>query len=426
MGLGGCDDRSARFSRPRFRIMRTVFSRDIIFNSGVLATIVFKPLHTLLKTISIRHLPALIVLGSLAMLPSMGFADELNLPVGVTDISRNIYDLHMLILWVCVAIGVIVFGAMAISMFAHRRSRGFQARKFHDNLTLEIVWTIIPFLVLVGLAAPSTVVLLRMYDTGGEDLTIEVRGYQWKWQYKYLDDDRNEAVSFFSSLATPRDEISNTATKGEYYLLEVDKPLVIPTNRKVRFLVTAEDVIHSWWVPDFGIKRDAVPGLLNDMWTIVNEPGVYRGQCTELCGKDHGFMPIVVNAVPPEEFELWYDEELELAEARRAALSKTFTDEELMVEGERVYNTFCVSCHMPSGAGIPPIYPTLIGSEVVMGPREEHLRIVYEGVPGSSMQAFGKQLDAAQLAAVVHYERHSWGNDTGDMTQPRDVIALMD
>lgn len=374
---------------------------------------------------NIRHVPTLILLGlACLVLPSVGFADDLNMPVGVTDISREIYDLHMLILWVCVAIGVIVFGAMAISIVAHRRSRGYEARKFHDNLTLEIVWTIIPFIVLVGLAAPSTVVLLRMYDTGGEDLTIEVRGYQWKWQYKYLDDDRNETVSFFSSLATPQEEIGNLAVKGQYYLLEVDKPLVIPTERKVRFLVTAEDVIHAWWVPEFGIKRDAVPGILNDMWTIVDEPGVYRGQCTELCGKDHGFMPIVVNAVPPEEFETWYDEQVELAEARKAALSKTFSEEELMAEGERVYNAFCVACHLPNGAGIPPIYPSLIDSPFVTGPRDDHLRLVINGVTGTSMQAFGKQLDAAQLAAVVHYERHSWGNNAGDVTQPRDVIAL--
>ncbi len=374
---------------------------------------------------SLRHLFTTIPLAALGIvLSSAGFADQLNLPVGVTDISRDIYNLHMIILWVCVAIGVIVFGAMAVSIIAHRRSRGYEARQFHDNLTLEVVWTVIPFIVLVALAAPSTVVLLRMYDTGGEDLTIEVRGYQWKWQYKYLDDDRNETVSFFSSLATSRDEISNQSVKGQYYLQEVDKPLVIPTERKVRFLVTAEDVIHAWWVPDFGIKRDAIPGHLNDMWTIVEEPGVYRGQCTELCGKDHGFMPIVVNAVPPDEFNMWYDEQLDLAEARKAALSKTFSEEELMVEGERVYNAFCVSCHLPSGAGIPPIYPSLIGTAVVTGPRDEHLRLVMDGVAGTSMQSFANQLDAAQLAAVVHYERHAWGNDAGDITQPRDVIAL--
>ena len=390
-------------------------------------SIVFQALSQPSRNNSIRHSSVLILLGLFSLvLPSVGMADELNLPVGVTNISREVYDLHMLILWVCVVIGVIVFGAMAISMVVHRRSRGFEARQFHDNLTLEIVWTIIPFLVLVGLATPSTLTLLRMYDTGGEDLTIEVRGYQWKWQYKYLDDDRNETVSFFSTLATPREEIDNLAVKGQYYLLEVDKPLVIPTERKVRFLITSEDVIHAWWVPDFGIKRDAVPGLLNDMWTIVDEPGVYRGQCTELCGKDHGFMPIVVSAVPEEEYEVWYAEQIELAEARRAALSKTFSEDELMAEGERVYNTFCVACHMPTGAGIPPIYPSLIDSGIVTGLRDDHLRLVYQGVTGTSMQAFGKQLDAAQLAAVVHFERHSWGNNAGDVTQPRDVIALVE
>ncbi len=373
-----------------------------------------------------RFLPCSLLAGFGLLISGAGYADDLNLPVGVTAISRNVYDLHMLILWVCVAIGVIVFGAMAISIFLHRRSRGYKASRFHDNMKLEVVWTIIPFFILVGLAAPSTVVLLRMYDTGGEDLTIEVRGYQWKWQYKYLDDDRNETVSFFSNLATPPEEVDNSSIKGQYYLLEVDKPLVIPTTRKVRFLVTADDVIHSWWVPDFGVKRDAVPGILNDIWTVVDEPGVYRGQCTELCGKDHGFMPIVVNAVPPDEFQAWYGEQVELAEARKAALDKTFTPAELMEEGERVYTTFCASCHMPNGAGIPPIYPSLVNTPIVTGSREDHIRLIYEGVAGTAMQAFGKQLDAAQLAAVVHYERHAWGNDMNDITQPRDVIALVD
>ena len=351
-------------------------------------------------------------------------ADDLNMPVGVTDISQQVYDLHMTILWICVWIGVVVFGVMFWSIIHHRRAAGHEAAQFHESTRLEIAWTIVPTLILVFMAVPATQVLVAMYDTGGEDMTVEIRGYQWKWQYKYLDDDMNNQFSFFSNLTTPQDEIRNRSVKGEHYLLEVDNPLRIPTNRKVRLLITSEDVIHAWWVPDFGIKRDAVPGMINEMWTIVNEPGVYRGQCTELCGKDHGFMPVVVEVLPEEEYDAWYASEVSSETVRRENLSKTFTPEELMAQGEQVYGTFCASCHMANGQGVPPVFPSLVGTPVATGDRDEHIRLVIEGVPGTAMQAFGKQLDAAQLAAVVHYERHSWGNNTGDITQPRDVIAL--
>jgi len=351
-------------------------------------------------------------------------ADELNMRQGVTDISHAVYDLHMIMLWVCVVIGTGVFGAMFVSMYLHRKSRGYVPATFHESLKLEFVWTIIPMIILVALAIPATGTLIEMYDTGGEDLSIEVRGYQWKWQYKYLDEDLNSTFSFFSNLSTPRDQIYNKEVKGENYLLEVDNILRIPINRKVRFLITSDDVIHAWWVPDFGIKRDAVPGMLNELWTIVNEPGVYRGQCTELCGKDHGFMPIVVEALPEAEYDAWYQERVALESVRVEALSKTFTADELMIEGEKVYATFCASCHQLDGKGLPPVFPAIAGSTVTSGARDEHLRLVYEGVTGTAMQAFGKQLDAAQLAAVVHYERHAWGNNTDDITQPRDVINL--
>jgi cytochrome c oxidase subunit 2 len=360
---------------------------------------------------------------ALMMLASTASADELNMRRGITEISGEIYDLHMLILWICVAIGVVVFGAMFWSLIHHRKSAGFQPAKFHESTKLEIAWTLVPTLILVGMAIPATDVLIKMYDTGGEDLAVEVRGYQWKWQYKYLDEDLNSTFYFFSSLATPREEIEGKSAKGEYYLLEVDNPLRIPANRKVRFLLTSEDVIHAWWVPDFGIKKDAIPGILNDIWAIAPEPGIYRGQCTELCGKDHGFMPIVVQVMPEAEYDAWYAEQLAAETTRREALSKTFTHEELMAEGEKVYGTFCASCHQPNGQGVPPVFPSLVGSAIATGPREAHLDIIINGKAGTAMQAFGKQLDAAQIAAVTHYERHSWGNKTDDITQPRDVIA---
>lgn len=351
-------------------------------------------------------------------------ADELNMPVGVTDISRQVYDLHMIIFGICVVIGVIVFGVMFWSIIHHRRAAGHEAAQFHESTRLELAWTIVPTLILIVMAVPATQVLIAMYDTGGEDMTVEVRGYQWKWQYKYLDDDYQQTFGFFSNLATPQDEILNRSAKGEYYLLDVDKALRIPANRKVRFLITAEDVIHAWWVPDFGIKRDAVPGMLNELWTIVPEPGIYRGQCTELCGKDHGFMPIVVEVMEEQAFDSWYEEQLAAEAIRAEAVKQVLTEEQLMAEGEQVYGTFCASCHQPSGQGVPPVFPSLVGTEVVSGPRDDHIRMVLDGVAGTAMQAFGNQLDARQIAAVVHYERHAWGNNAGDVTQPADVVNL--
>jgi cytochrome c oxidase subunit 2 len=310
-------------------------------------------------------------------------------------------------------------------MYAHRKSVGAVASQFHENTRVEILWTIIPLLILIGMAIPATATLIRMYDTGGEDLAIEVRGYQWKWQYKYLDEDRKNALSFFSNLSTTQDEIHNRSAKGEFYLLEVDKPLVIPTKKKVRFLITGNDVIHSFSVPDFGIKRDAVPGMLNDVWTIVDEPGIFRGQCSELCGKDHGFMPIVVQAVPQDEYDAWYSTQQTAYAEREQMASQTFTAEQLMTLGEEVYTKNCMTCHQADGKGLPPVFPALAGSKVATGDRVPHIKQILEGVPGTAMQAFAAQLNAAEIAAVVHYERHSWGNSTDDVTQPIDVLNLV-
>ena len=352
-------------------------------------------------------------------------ADEFNMPRGVTEISRSIFDLHMLIFWICVVIGVGVFSALFWSVFRHRKSRGVVAAQFHESTRLEILWTTLPLLILIGMAFPATTTLIAMYDTGGADMSVEVRGYQWKWQYKYLDDDFNTTFGFFSNLATPQDQIRNRSVKTDNYLLEVDEPLRIPANRKVRFLITSEDVIHAWWVPDFGIKRDAVPGFLNELWTIVEQPGTYRGQCTELCGMDHGFMPIVVEVMEQDAFDVWYEQRALAAEARVEALAKTYTPEALMAEGEEVYGRFCASCHQPNGQGIPPAFPSLVGTAVTTGPLADHLDIIINGRPGTSMNAFANQLDAAEIAAVTHYERHAWGNNAGDITQPRDVVEFM-
>ena len=371
-----------------------------------------------------KHLAKITAAIGLLLMTAQSFADELNMPVGVTDISREVYELHMIIFWICVAIGALVFGVMFWSIIHHRRAAGHEAAQFHHSTALELTWTIIPFLILIGMAVPATDVLVKMYDTGGEDMTVEVRGYQWKWQYKYLDDDYQQTFAFMSNLATPREEIDGKSAKGEFYLLEVDRPLVIPANRKVRFLVTAEDVIHAWWVPDFGIKRDAVPGILNELWTIVPEPGIYRGQCTELCGKDHGFMPIVVEVLEEQEFDAWYAAEVQKQVEIDELVNQSMTPEELMVKGEEVYAAYCASCHMGNGQGVPPAFPSLVDTAVVTGDRDEHIRLVRDGVAGSAMQAFGSQLNPIEIAAVVHYERHAWGNNAGDVTQPVDVVTL--
>lgn len=366
-----------------------------------------------------------IILGTTSLLwTGFAAADELNLRVGVTDISRQVYDLHMTIFLICVAIGVVVFGVLFWSVFSHRKSKGAEPATFHESTKLELAWTIVPTLILIVMAIPATQLLIAMYDTGGEDMSIEVRGYQWKWQYKYLDEDYNNTLSFFSVMSTPRDEIYNTSAKGDNYLLQVDEHLRIPTNRKVRFLITAEDVIHAWWVPDFGIKRDAVPGMLNELWTVVEEPGIYRGQCTELCGKDHGFMPIVVEVLPEAEFDAWYASQVSSELVRQESFGETFSHEDLMAKGEAVYATYCSSCHMANGEGIGQVFPAIAGSAVATGPRDDHLSLVIDGVAGTAMQAFGRQLDPVQLASVVHFQRHAFGNDAGDLSQPQDVINL--
>lgn len=368
-----------------------------------------------------------LMLAPVLSLPLAGnaFADEaqrwaVNMPQGVTPVSQQIYDIHMVIFWICVVIGVLVFGVMFYSMFAHRKSRGAVAANFHENTTVEIVWTIIPALILVVMAVPATKTLLNAYDTTEAELDIKVTGYQWKWQYEYLGQD----VSFISELTTPESEIYNTAPKGQYYLQEVSEPLVIPARTKVRFLITAKDVIHSWWVIDLGVKKDAIPGFITETWAYVEEPGVYRGECAELCGKGHAFMPVVVHVVEPEEYQVWISEKKAETAAIRELANKTFTKDELMARGEEAYNRSCAACHMANGEGIAGVFPGLKGSPIALGPVTEHLDSVVNGVPGTAMQSFGGQLSEVDLAAIITYERNAWGNDVGDMVQPIDILKF--
>lgn len=354
----------------------------------------------------------------------MASANEwgLNMTRGVTPISREVYDLHMLILWIVTIIGIGVFSVMFWSIFHHRKSKGVEPAKFHHNTTAEITWTIIPILILVGMAVPATKTLIKMEQTGDADITLKVTGYQWKWKYDYLEQD----LSFFSSL----DQASNEARQlksgvdpksVEHYLLNVDQPIVLPVNKKIRILTTANDVIHAWWVPDLGWKRDAIPGFINDNWTIIEKEGTYRGQCAELCGKDHAFMPIVLEAVSEEAFYAWIEDTKAAQAAAAADSDREWSMDELMTRGQEVYQANCAACHMAGGQGIPGTFPALDGSALVKGPAEGHIDIVLHGK--NLMPAFAEQLTDADHAAVITFERNAWGNQAGDMVQPADIKA---
>jgi len=356
------------------------------------------------------------------LMSTAGFAAAeygLNLRPGVTSIAQNAYSLHMLILWICVAIGVVVFGAMFYSIINHRKSKGAVAAQFHESTTVEIIWTVIPFLILIGMAIPATKALIAMEDTRNSDISIKVTGYQWKWQYEYLGED----VSFFSTLSTPKDEIFNRAEKNPNYLLEVDNPVVVPVGKKVRLSITANDVIHAWWVPDLGMKKDAIPGFINEMWFNIDKPGTYRGQCAELCGKDHGFMPIVVVAKEQADYDKWLAEQKQAVAAASADSDRVFTKDELMARGEKVYAANCAACHQANGEGVPGAFPAIKGSVLTTGPVAGHLDRVMNGKTGTAMAAFAGQLSDADIAAVITYQRNSWGNDMGDIVQPTDVKA---
>lgn len=351
--------------------------------------------------------------------------NALNMPYGVTPISREIYNLHMACIYVCCGIGIIVFGVLIYSLIKFRKSKGAKAAHFHEHLGIEIIWTTIPFLILVLLAIPATIVLQHIHNTDKSALTVKITGYQWKWKYEYLD----QGLSYFSILSTPQDQIDNKAPKGEWYLMEVDKPLVIPVNTKVRILVTADDVIHAWWVPELGVKQDAIPGFVNENWFYIEKQGTYRGMCGELCGVRHGFMPIVVEAVSMSDFNKWVQSgQLRQANASKPQSMAPMTEAELMTQGKAEYDKNCAMCHQTTGVGLPPTFPPLKKSRVVTGPLAADIAFVLTGVPGTAMQAFGAQLDNKTLAEIITYTRHAWGNDVINKNrnnvldaQPQDV-----
>lgn len=358
---------------------------------------------------------------TLALAPITSWAESsLNLTRGVTSISREVYDLHMLTLTICAIVGVVVFGIMIYSIVHHRKSKGAVAAQFHESTTVEVVWTIVPFVVLVAIAVPATRTLLALEDTRDSDMTIKVTGYQWKWKYEYLDED----LSFFSNLAeSSRDAIYGNPRGVENFLLDVDNPVVVPTHKKVRFVITSNDVIHSWWVPALGWKQDAIPGFIRDGWAYIEEAGVYRGQCAELCGKDHGYMPIVVVAKSETDYRQWVADQKAAAAAEADSAGREWTRAELMERGEKVYNAACAACHGATGLGIPGVFPGMVGSAIVTGPIAGHLDIVLNGKAGTAMQAFKEQLKDVEIAAVVTYERNAFGIDSGDTLQPAAVAA---
>ncbi|MFT5502616.1 MAG: cytochrome c oxidase subunit 2 [Gammaproteobacteria bacterium] len=340
---------------------------------------------------------------------------ELNMTEGVTPISVELYSLHMLVFGICVVIGLGVFGVMAYSIIMHRKSKGAVASNFHESTTIEIIWTVAPLIILIGIAIPATGTLLDLEDAKTDaDINLQVTGIQWKWKYTYVD----EGVTFISSLAQSSRDVIDDPTGHENYLLEVDEPVVVPINKKIRFLFHSEDVIHAWWVPELAVKQDAIPGFINDSWAIIEKPGVYRGQCAELCGKDHGFMPIVVNAVSEGEYKQWISDKKAEAAAEAALAELEFSMEDLMVKGESVYQSNCAACHGASGAGIPGAFPAMTGSPIVNGDISEHMNIILNGRAGTAMAAYKGQLSDVDIAAVITFERNSLGNSVGDMIQP--------
>ncbi|MBV62509.1 cytochrome c oxidase subunit II [Abyssibacter profundi] len=381
----------------------------------------------------------------LGLLPGSALALQWNMPEGVTEISREVYGLHMLIFGICVVIGIGVFGVMFYSVFKHRKSLGAKPANFHESTTVEIVWTLIPFLILIGMAIPAAGTLIKMEDASNAEMTVKITGYQWMWEYEYLD----SGIHFYSRLDADSDRARQTGagvdvSAVDNYLLEVDNRVVLPVGKKIRFLLTANDVLHAWWVPDLAVKKDAVPGFVREMWTKIDEPGVYRGQCAELCGRDHGFMPIVVEALPQDEYDQWVAaqtggattdvpadsaaataEPTEVAMADAAAAEADaepagdLSQDALMTAGEKVYKSNCTVCHKDAGTGMPPAFPSLVGSPVVTGDPATQIAQIISGK--NAMPPFG-HLSDQDIAAVVTYTRNSWGNDTG-VVQPADVAA---
>jgi len=360
-----------------------------------------------------------------ALASGLAVASRYNLQEPNSALGEVIYDLHTVVTLVCLVIFIGVFGFMFYAVINHRKSVGHKAAQFHENTTVEVIWTVIPFFVLIGLAWPATKAVIAQKDTSGADLTIKAVGYQWKWGYEYIKGE-GEGISFFSTLKTPRSQVEGDQAKGENYLLEVDQPLVVPVGKKVRILTTAADVLHAWWVPALAVKQDAIPGFVRDTWFKAEREGVHRGQCAELCGRDHGFMPIEVHVLSAEKYAAWVSERKKAAAAQADDPNKAWTLAELKARGEKVYAQHCTACHQATGAGLPPAFPALSGSKLVIGDKAGPIEVLLNGVvkdgKPTAMVAF-KQLTDVELAAVITYARNNWDNKAGDVVSPADVKA---
>ena len=388
------------------------------------------------KVSALGLLKRLMLLAAVALPGIAGAEYKYNFPEPVTPVARETLHVHNEFMLIITIMFVVVFAIMIYSMIRHRKSVGHQPANFTGpNSKLQWLWALIPFALLVFIdfilmGIPAVNALIEMEDTKAHaDMVLKVTGMQWRWQYEYPE----AGVKFISTLATPREQINNADAKGEHYLLEVDKPVVLPVGKKVRILLTSTDVIHTWWVPQFGVKRDAIPGFLRETWVKIEKPGIYRGQCAELCGKDHGFMPVVVHAVPEPEYLAWLDEKKAEAKAVAGGADRTWSSEELLAKGQEVYSKQCAACHQPNGQGLPPAFPALSGSPVVNSPlldkdgkiiKDSHVDRVLNGKAGTAMQAFRNTLSDVELAAVITYERNSFGNHRGDMIQPAQIKTL--
>lgn len=346
---------------------------------------------------------------------------QLNFQTPVTAIAADIYQLHIWMMVICAVIFVAVFGVMFYSILKHRKSLGHKSASFHESTAVEIAWTVVPFLIVVLMALPATKTVVAMKDTSNADITIKATGMQWKWGYDYIKGD-GEGISFLSALSTPRDIIESSGQKPDNYLLEVDNELVVPVNKKIRIVTTANDVIHAWGVPAFGVKQDAIPGFVRDTWFKAEKIGVYRGNCYELCGKEHAFMPIVVNVVSDEDYAKWVADKKKTMAANAEDPNKTWTATELAARGEKVYAANCVACHQANGAGVPGAFPALAGSPMVNGPQDGQIDILLNGK--NAMPGWKSVLSDTEIAAVITYTRNSWGNKAEDnIVQPAEVLA---
>jgi len=385
---------------------------------GAMAKGTMTSAHPLPKTMA--GTAALVV----ALVPALAqAAKEYNLQAPVTPIATQIFDLHVYIMWICVVIFVGVFSVMFYSIFAHRKSKGHQAAQFHENTLVEVVWTVIPFLILVFMAVPATRTILAMKDTAVPDLTVKITGSQWKWSYDYLD----HGFGYYSNLKTPVAQIEEGEPKGEHYLLEVDEPMVVPAGKKIRLLITSSDVIHAWFLPAAGVQQDAIPGFVRDDWMKFDKTGTFRGQCAKICGKEHGYMPIVVEVKSADDYAKWLAEHKKAAAAAADDPNKTWDVKELIARGEKVYAANCASCHQPTGKGVAGAFPALDGSKIVTGPKDDQIKTVLNGVvrngQPTAMVAWKSTLSDIDIAAVITYTRNSWSNHSGEAIQPAEVKA---